>query len=504
MPAERLDPSATIFEKRSRLATLVVFAGAALLFFSALDAPLQEPDEARYAEVPRQMLAAGSWLVPVLDGEPYLDKPPLIYWCVMTNYRLFGVHEWSARLVSSTAAFLAVILTWFWARRVFGPGAAAAAALVLTLTARFFYLAHMLTPDSLLCLFVSLSWAALHLAHIESPHRWKWWLVSAVGAGLGVLTKGPVAIVLVAVPTLLWHILQTGSARLSLRPVLMWAAVVLVVAAPWYVMVSLSEPAFAEHFFWKHNVLRYLAPFDHAEPVWFYWPSLLIGTLPWCLLLPRALRPGLYKQVSFCLIASAWCVLFFSCSGSKRAVYILPAFPPLAVALGWYLSRWSPLRSRAIAFSCGVSLLYLFLLAGAWFGLPRYAGRFSLRDQIRECAHGGDGVDEVVCFPRRWDSVSFYLRRGNVRSYSREQMAELHSDLLSRPATLVFVKPGDSYEQFLRELPPTLCFYPKNEDGLAVTGWVKPRQFSLKSNVGAVSLPSGSRTNLSLHSAHKS
>ena len=85
--------------------TVTLLLAAAALFFGRLNCPLLEPDEARYAEIPRQMLAEGKLLVPVLHGQPYLDKPPLLYWLVMGSYRLFGVHDWSARLVScSTAA----------------------------------------------------------------------------------------------------------------------------------------------------------------------------------------------------------------------------------------------------------------------------------------------------------------------------------------------------------------------------------------------------------------
>ena len=107
--------------------------------------PELEPDEARYAEIPRQMLAEGKLLVPVLHGQPYLDKPPLLYWLVMGSYRLFGIHDWSARLVSCGAAFLCMIVTFLWAKRVCGARAALAGAVILCLSARFVYLGRMLT-----------------------------------------------------------------------------------------------------------------------------------------------------------------------------------------------------------------------------------------------------------------------------------------------------------------------------------------------------------------------
>src|SRR5437879_5517240 len=94
---------------RLHLPLLLVLAVACLLFFSRLDLPLLEPQEARYAEIPRQMLDSGSWLTPVLHGQPYFDKPPLLYWLVMGCYGLFGVHDWAARLVPGLACVLTVL-----------------------------------------------------------------------------------------------------------------------------------------------------------------------------------------------------------------------------------------------------------------------------------------------------------------------------------------------------------------------------------------------------------
>src|SRR5262249_51849979 len=95
----------------------VVLVTAALLFFSRLDCPLLEPQEPRYAEIARQMLAEDRWLVPVLYGQDYLDKPPLLYWLVMLCYTLCGVHDWTARLVPGVAGWLTVLVTYLWGRR---------------------------------------------------------------------------------------------------------------------------------------------------------------------------------------------------------------------------------------------------------------------------------------------------------------------------------------------------------------------------------------------------
>jgi hypothetical protein len=118
---------------------LAVVLLACLLFFVRLRAPLLEPQEARYAEIPRQMLDEGRLVVPVLHEQDYLDKPPLLYWCVMASYRVFGVHDWAARLVPGLAGVLTVLLTYLWGRRAFGTRTGFCAAVVLTLMPEFVY-----------------------------------------------------------------------------------------------------------------------------------------------------------------------------------------------------------------------------------------------------------------------------------------------------------------------------------------------------------------------------
>ncbi len=156
-------------ETPSTVGALLLILVAALLFFTRLGCPLQEPEEPRYAEIPRQMLSEGSLAVPTLHGLPYYDKPPLLYWLVMASYTAFGVHDWTARLVPSAAAFCTVLVTYFWGKRVAGGRAAFAAAMMLCLSARFVYLGRLLTMNSLLCLWVV---AALGAAHIALTACW--------------------------------------------------------------------------------------------------------------------------------------------------------------------------------------------------------------------------------------------------------------------------------------------------------------------------------------------
>ncbi len=409
-----------------------------LLLYPCLGFHLFEPDEGRYAEIPREMLARGEWVVPYLQGQPYLDKPPLLYWLVMASYRALGVHDWSARLVPALALHACVLLTYLLGRRGLGERPAFWGALLLSLAPGFMSMGRLLLLDGLLALWVVAALLGTFEAVRGGRLRWAWWLAAAGACGLGVLTKGPIALLLVLPP--LWaHRRLAGTACvLSWRARLAFVAVVLAVAVPWYVGVCVRVPEFAYHFLWEHNVIRFLTPFDHLEPVWYYGPVVLIGLLPatlWLFPFGRFLLSGdeatarlRTPELGFVLLAGGWGVLFFTLSGCKLPTYVLPAFPPLALAVGYFLavtpwcqSRW-PRAVTATAFvllGVGHNVVVPWY---AWYRSPM--GRAAV--VARYCA---DRNVPVVCYPRNCDSVSFYLGREDLRTFRSKQIDALRAVL---------------------------------------------------------------------------
>ncbi|MBM4072013.1 MAG: phospholipid carrier-dependent glycosyltransferase [Planctomycetes bacterium] len=464
----------------------------ALAIFGRLGCPLLEPEEARYAEIPRQMLAEGRFIVPVWHGQPYLHKPPLLYWLVMACYALFGVNDVAARLIPCFAAWLTLLAIYVWTARRTGRDVAAWTGLLLCFTAGFIYRGPMLSMDSLLMLFVVVGlWCAHEALTLPAQARRAQvcWLLSAVCCGLGVLTKGPVAAVLIVVPISLYRLLvHIGKARqagdrvalASCRAVLwpdrgppaastaLYLAVTCMVAAPWYLAVAWREPGALWDFLWLHNAQRFAIPFDHAEPFWFYAPVVLGGLLPASLLLPwllvRAVRNLATRGGSMAPSASLLagiggilCVLFFSLSGCKRAGYVLPALPLLVMVIGRHASDWlrrfSPgkigLRPAVtlLVVLCGVEL---FAVLGF---LRAYHERFSMRSEVR--AHGQAArrpAVRVACYPRGWDSVHFYLDRAAVRIFTRADSAKLAATLHGDGPLVLFVKAAHLHE--VRDLLP--------------------------------------------------
>src|SRR5262245_19124168 len=143
-------------EPKPRAALLILLVLPGLLLYPCLSFYLFEPDEGRYAEIPREMLARGEWVVPYLQGQPYLDKPPLLYWLVMGSYSLCGVHDWAARLVPALAVHLCVLLVYCLGRRSLGARAAFRGALLLALMPGFLGMGRLLLLDGLLALWVTL------------------------------------------------------------------------------------------------------------------------------------------------------------------------------------------------------------------------------------------------------------------------------------------------------------------------------------------------------------
>lgn len=442
---------------------LVLLAVPGLLLFPFLSFALFEPDESRYAEIPREMLQRGEIIVPYLQGEVYVDKPPLLYWLVQTSYAIFGVHVWAARLVPAISLHACILSVYLLGRRSLGERPAFLAALLLTLSPGFLAMGRLLLMDGLLTLWMTLALLAAFEAVRGARLAWRWWLLSAVSCGLGVLTKGPVVVVLLVPPLWLFRRLSRRGAAPGSRGWAGFALIALAVSVPWYAAMCLRVGAFARDFFWEHNVQRFLAPFAHQHGVWFYVPVLLAGLLPATLLIWPFVRfltttdPARTRlrspELGFHLLAGLWGVFFFTLSACKLPTYVLPAFPSLALALGYFVahSRWAVSRTGAAL----VGLTFAVLLLAHAVAIPWYAAYRSPMGQPQEvgrlCA---DPRQPVVCYPRNCDSVSFYLGRADLHCYRSKDIEELRALVRYRPRTVILCTHRHSLRGLHELLPP--------------------------------------------------
>ncbi|MGC2519049.1 MAG: glycosyltransferase family 39 protein [Burkholderiales bacterium] len=311
---------------------------------------LVNPDEGRYAEIAREMVASGDWLTPRLNGFKYFEKPALQYWATAAAFTAFGENEWSARLWPGLTGFLGVLLVFYAGNRLFGPPAGVYAAAVAASSALYAFIGHVLTLDMAVTFFLSASVFGIALAQrdgAEAGARRRWMLAAWAAAALAVLTKGLIGIVLPVGAVGFYILVERDWKRLARLHIVSGGLLFLLIAAPWFIAVSRANPEFFHFFFIQEHFERFLTK-EHGryQPMWYFVPVLLAGMLPWTVSLVPALwrswvrSPGeKFQPQRFLLLWAVVVFAFFSVSDSKLASYVLPIFPALALLIGRYLAH---------------------------------------------------------------------------------------------------------------------------------------------------------------------
>jgi 4-amino-4-deoxy-L-arabinose transferase-like glycosyltransferase len=312
-------------------------------------------DETRYLTVAWEMFSGGDWLVPHLNGEFYTHKPPLLFWLIGAGWKIFGVSDWWPRLLPLLAGLAAWFVMWRLARRLW-PQIEDAPPLAVSLAAGtllWSLTGTLIMFDLLLTLWVLVGMLGLVRAAGGDPRGW---LLFGTGLGLGILTKGPVAILHLVLPAALgpWW---SGRARQSvLRWYLSLAAGVALgaaIALAWVVPAALSGgPEYREMILWKQTADRLTSSFAHQRPWWWYLPLAPLLLLPWTLWRPLwvALRAGLDPAESGLRFCLAWAVpvfLAFCVISGKQPQYLLPVVPAVALVAARALALRYEMSYRA-------------------------------------------------------------------------------------------------------------------------------------------------------------
>lgn len=325
----------TLTMLRNSWDAILLLALACWMLYAHLDGPLMEPDESRYAEIPRLMLRSGDWITPKLQGKPYNDKPPLVYWLIAGSYAVFGVSIEAARFVPATAGLLTLCIVYLWSRRYLGRLVANAGILILLTMVGYIALMRMLLLDGVLTVLLVGSLLAGHHALAQGRHP-AWWLISAILCGLGVLAKGPVAIVLVTPCLFALRWLDRSTTPMRFLDAVWYGLVVLALAVPWYAVMMMTNEGFGSEHFIRHHLQRFLEPAHHQRPMWYYLPALFLELLPWPVLfftlLPR--WRSWTGTERFLLFFCALCFIFFSIAKAKLPTYLLPMLPILGIVMG--------------------------------------------------------------------------------------------------------------------------------------------------------------------------
>jgi 4-amino-4-deoxy-L-arabinose transferase-like glycosyltransferase len=327
----------------------------ALLTLPNLGGPaLWDMDEGINAASAREMLEAGTWVVPTFNWKLRTDKPIMIDWVQVVSFKAFGVSEWAARLPAALFGFGSVLTTYWLGRRMFDPAIALLGGLILASSIQFQVQCHAATPDAPFIFFVALTLALVWRGQ-ENGGR-GWFVAPAVPCAFAVLTKGPAGLIVPGAAILAFFLWNREGRRILDWHFPLGVLVYGAVALPWYAFITAeTRGVWLYEFIGRDNLDRVVHPQEsHAGPVYYYVVCLIVFFAPWSCVIAATLwhaargtrraadgtLPGPARAARLLL---AWCVAFFvpfSLVATKLPNYVAPLYPPLALVTAWFLMSY--------------------------------------------------------------------------------------------------------------------------------------------------------------------
>ncbi|MCJ7808819.1 MAG: phospholipid carrier-dependent glycosyltransferase, partial [Desulfobulbaceae bacterium] len=328
--------------------------------------PISIPDESRYGEIPREMIASGDWLVPHLNGLRYFEKPVLGYWLNALSITLFGDNAFAIRLTSALSAGISALMIFFLIRRFGGGSRAGILGASAYLTCLLVLALGVLSIlDSMLSMFLTGAMVSFFFAHRETipSKRVAFLALFGLFCGLAFLIKGFLAFAvpfITILPFMFWEGRVKKLIKIAWVPIL----ALLLVTLPWCIMIHLRESDFWNYFFWTEHIKRFISPVagQHPKPFWYFIPVLAGGSIPWLFLFPAIfseIKAAVRRKDPLVRFATCWLLfpfLFFSACGGKLVSYILPCFPPLVIILTIGLTDYFEQGKKKAFTICTLSL----------------------------------------------------------------------------------------------------------------------------------------------------
>jgi 4-amino-4-deoxy-L-arabinose transferase-like glycosyltransferase len=419
---------------------VLLFAGAIYVGCIVSPPSLMDDVDSVQAQIARNMLVSGDWVTARLDGVPYLEKPPLIYWTIALSYKVFGVHDWSARIPMALSALALCWVTAAFGVWAFGKRAGFYAGLCIATCVGLFLFTRVLIPDAMLTFTTALAmWAFLRAIDAEEPRPRLWAFLFAASLGAGLLLKSLIAVVFpvgaAIVYLLLTRQLFSWNVWKRLYP-FSGVLVILLVAAPWHILATLRNPpyfvftlhsgpnsyhGFLWFFFINEQLLRFLNmryPRDYnTVPRLYFWLFHLIWLFPWSAYLPAVAklsfkpmdRAGRARLLSLCWLGF---VLIFFTFSTTQEYYSMPCYPALALLLG------SAMATEDVWVRRGTRLLAVFVACAA-------IAAFAIYWNVRNLPAPGDISSALSRNPK-----SYSLSLGHMLDLTLPSFAYLRTPLL--------------------------------------------------------------------------
>jgi 4-amino-4-deoxy-L-arabinose transferase-like glycosyltransferase len=405
---------------RQDLAVLTLIFGTTLFQFLG-HYPLLEPDEGRYSEIPREMLARGDFITPLLNYVKYFEKPPLLYWLNSLSFSLFGQNEFAARFPCALTGLLTILFTYWLGRTLFDRRSGLYAAVIIGSCLGFAPQARINLTDMplTLCLTVALGSFIVAVRSSSEQEKSRYYYLAYAGAALAVLAKGLVGILFPGAIIFLFLLCRKRWQILREMRLVTGLGLFLAIAAPWFILVSMQNPEFARFFFIHEHVERFLTKVHgRYQPLWYFLPILAGIMLPWAVFVPSALKDAWKKRreecgepLAYLAIWALFIFLFFSKSNSKLVPYILPVVPPLALltAAAFREKIESGRRLQiALAVACGSLLVQVVAGHLVYRNLAEKKTSKPLALKVGELAAP---TDIVASFGYDHQTLPFYARR---------------------------------------------------------------------------------------------
>ncbi|HKL82300.1 MAG TPA: glycosyltransferase family 39 protein [Desulfobacter sp.] len=396
-----------------------------LLFLGAY--PLADTTEARYGEMGRLMLETGDWITPQFEkGVPFWGKPPLSFWLTAASFKIFGIHEFSARLPSFLLGVIIIAMVFSLGQDQAEKNTALVACVILASTVIFWISSGAVMTDHCLLAGTTLSMVAFwRNMTSDKKAAWIWGHLFFIGLSIGLMAKGPVAAVLVFFPVLSWAIIQKKWRLLVTLPWTTGIVLTAILTLPWYIAAEIKTPGFLEYFIIGEHWNRFLVPgwegdlygSAHSQPKGMIWGFWLVCALPWSAFLPymlikKKIRQSLSAKVGrskeWYAYLAVWTVspmIFFTLAGNILWAYVLPGIPAFAL-LAAEVIQGHPLADKGLLKTSGV-ILTLFLLVShiVAFGVgPDKKSQKKMLKYFNRISHG----ETLHYLNRRPFSAEFY------------------------------------------------------------------------------------------------